>query len=267
MILKNMRKKDISKLQEYLEENPHINGKIMNQTVTHEAVRKEVTFRMSAKTPNQKRLVKAIDKSQITLCYGMAGTGKTYTAVQKALRLYQEGKINKIYLIKSVTTLQGEELGFMKGDLKEKIRPFAYSFMHAFKKIIGESTLRKMEHLEVIEFIPIAFLRGVSLEPNSIVLVDEAQNISISSMRTIVTRIEKGCKLVILGDTRQVDMKKESQSSLKYFIDKFSDFDESDIAFIEFGADDQMRNDLIVKLEERFEKLEEENPTMFNKRQ
>lgn len=260
-----MRKKDIEDVTKFLEENPNINRVYMNQTVTLESVRKEVTFRLSAKTPNQKKLVKAIENSQISLCYGMAGTGKTYTAVQKALKLFQKGEIKKIYLIKSVTTLQGEELGFMKGDLKEKVRPFAYSFMHAFKKILGESTLRKMEHLEIIEFIPIAFLRGVSLEPNSIVLVDEAQNISISSMRTIVTRIEEGCKLVILGDTRQVDMKKESQSSLKYFIDKFSDFDESDIAFIEFGAEDQMRNKLIVKLEERFEKLEQDDPTLFNK--
>ena len=196
----------------------------------------------------------------------MAGTGKTYTAVQKALQLYRDGVINKIYLIKSVTTLQGEEIGFMKGDLKEKIRPFAYSFMHAFKKIVGDSTLRKLEHLDAIEFIPIAFLRGVSIEPKSIVLVDEAQNISISSMRTIVTRIEEGCRLAILGDTRQVDMKKGSQSSLKYFIDNFKDFDKNDIEFIEFTAKDQMRNKLIIKLEARFEKLEQDDPNVFNKK-
>jgi len=262
MILKNMRKKDISVLEEYLK-NTNINEYSMNQTVTIESVRKEISFKMSAKTPNQKKLIKAIDDSQITVCYGMAGTGKTYTAVQKALNLFQKGKINKIYLIKSVTALQGEELGFMKGTMKEKVEPFAYSFMHAFKKIVGESTVRKLEHLDIIEFIPIAFLRGVSIQPDAIVLVDEAQNISITSMRTIVTRIEKGCSLVMLGDTRQVDMKKGSQSSLKYFIEKFQDFDKADIEFIEFTAEDQMRNDLIIKLEARFEELEEEDPDMF----
>ena len=222
------------------------------------------SMRMKYKSENQKKFAKSIDSSQISVCYGLAGGGKTFVSVMKAIKMFQEGKIDKIYLIKSVTTLQGEEIGFLKGDLKEKIRPFAYSFMHAFKKIVGESTLRKMEHIGVIEFLPIAFLRGVSLEPNSIVLVDEAQNISITSLRTILTRIEEGCKLVILGDTRQVDMRNgKNKSSLQYFIDNFNSFDAKDISFIEFTREDQVRNPLILKLEDKFEELEKQDPSKF----
>lgn len=265
MVLKNLREEDIADVQQYVI-SKNLNNFNMNPTVTQDSVRNEIKFKLSCKSENQKKLIKSIEDSQITVCYGMPGTGKTYVSVMKALKLYQEGKINKIYLIKSVTTLPGEELGFMKGDLKEKITPFVFSFMHAFKKILGESTLRKLEHLNVIEFLPIAFLRGVSLEPDSIVLVDEAQNISITSLRTIVTRIEKGCKLVILGDTKQVDLKIVNQSSLRYFIDKFKDFDSTDVQFIEFTADDQVRNDLIIRLEKRFNELEDKDPAMFNKK-
>ena len=235
----------------------------MDKKITPNSIRKDISFRLNGKTDNQKHLIRSIEQSAITVCYGMAGTGKTYVSVMKASKMFQEGKIDKIYLIKSVTALKGEEVGFIKGDLKEKIKPYAYSFMHAFNKLLGEDIVRKMEHLNIIEFLPIAFLRGVSLEPNSIVLVDEAQNISTSSLRTILTRIEEGCRLVVLGDTKQVDMKNHSKSSLKFFIDNFQKFNNKDIRFIEFTAEDQVRNPLIVKLEKRFNELEESHPEMF----
>ena len=264
MVYKHISKEEQEKVEEYISKN--LNHRSMNQTVTHESVRNEISFRLTCKSENQKKFTQAIDKSEIAVCYGLAGGGKTYVSMMKALQYYMKGKIQKIYLIKSVTPIPGEELGFLKGNMKDKIEPFAYSFIHACKKIIGEPLVRKLEHLGVIEFLPIAFLRGASLGPRAMVVVDEAQNISVASLRTILTRIEKGTKVIILGDTKQVDMKKGSHSSLKYFIDHFKDYPENEISFVEFTKVDQVRNPLINKLEDTFDELEKKDPGLFGKK-
>jgi phosphate starvation-inducible PhoH-like protein len=148
-----------------------------------------------------------------------------------------------------VTTLKDEEIGFLKGNLKEKMEPFMYSFMHNFEKVIGKANLELLRNAGMIEELPIAYMRGINID-NSIAIIDEAQNISVDNIRTIMTRLGENSKMIFLGDENQIDMKKKSESSLNFIIDKFKDFDE--VGTIVLDEDDVVRNPLIKKIEQIF---------------
>ena len=155
---------------------------------------------VKCKNENQKKLVDSIKNNQITIVSGLPGTGKTFIACAEALRIVKaRTKYKKILLVKSVTQLPGEELGFLPGDLKEKLEPYMISFIDNFEKIIGETMTRKLRELGIISIQPLAFVRGRSID-NTVIIVDEAQNISVSNMRTLMTRIGNDSKMVILGD-------------------------------------------------------------------
>ena len=140
---------------------------------------------VKCKNENQKKLVDSIKNNQITIVSGLPGTGKTFIACAEALKIVKSRtKYKKILLVKSVTQLPGEELGFLPGDLKEKLEPYMISFIDNFEKIIGETMTRKLRELGIISIQPLAFVRGRSID-NTIIIVDEAQNISLSNM-TIV---------------------------------------------------------------------------------
>jgi predicted ribonuclease YlaK len=183
-------------------------------------------------------------------------TGKTYISCAMALDMIKKypEKYKKIVLIKSVTTLQDEEIGFLKGTLEEKMEPFMYSFMTNFEKLIGRSTLAKIKSDGLIEIRPIAYLRGSNID-NTVTIIDEAQNISKKNIRTILTRIGRDAKMIFLGDTNQIDMKKPHESSLAYMIENFKDFEE--VGFVQMTDADEARHPLIPKLEKRFTEIEE----------
>ena len=211
---------------------------------------------LKCKTDNQKKLVRLIDRNQIIICAGPAGTGKTYVACAEALRLLAAGKYKRIIVAKSVTVLEGEEVGFLKGTLKEKMDPIMVSFMDNFHKIIGKVLTEEMERAELIEITPLAFIRGRSID-DSIIIVDEAQNISLKNMRSTMTRIGDNSKMVILGDTRQIDITKRDASSLSKIVKMFSEQEE--IAVMEFSREDIVRNPLIIKIEEIFDDEEDKS--------
>ena len=211
---------------------------------------KRIKVDIKCKTVNQKKLVKEIKDKEMVICSGLPGTGKTYLSCAVALDLIKnDGRYRKIVIVKSVTTLKDEEIGFLKGTMKEKMEPFMYSFMHNFEKIVGKYNTQTLREQGMIEEMPIAYMRGINID-NSIVIIDEAQNISIDNIRTIMTRLGENSKMIFLGDENQVDMKRKGQSSLHFIIEKFSDFEE--VGTVVLTDSDVVRNPLIKKIEQIF---------------
>jgi phosphate starvation-inducible PhoH-like protein len=205
---------------------------------------------IKCKTQNQKKLITEIKDKEIVICSGLPGTGKTFLSCAVALELLKsDPRYRKIVIVKSVTTLKDEEIGFLKGTMKEKMEPFMYSFMHNFEKVIGKHSVELLRANNMIEEMPIAYMRGINID-NSITIIDEAQNISIDNIRTIMTRLGENSKMIFLGDENQIDMKKKGESSLNFIIQKFSNFDE--VGTVTLGEDDVVRNPLIKKIEKIF---------------
>jgi len=211
-----------------------------------------MTVRVKCKTENQKALVNAIKEKEVVICSGPAGTGKTFLACAEALKLIKRsGKYKKIVIVKSVTTLKNEEIGFLKGNLREKMEPFMFSFVHNFEKLVGQAITSRLRELKTIEEMPIAYMRGINLD-RSIIIVDEAQNISKENMRTIMTRLGRDSKMIFLGDERQQDSK--GGNGLTFLMDHFQDIEE--IGCIQFNKSDVIRNPLIAKIERVFDSLQ-----------
>lgn len=215
-------------------------------------------IRLEAKNDSQIQLINSIKNNEITICAGSAGSGKTYVAVSQALTMLrkQSSPYKKIYLVKSVKTLKDEELGFLKGDLMEKISPFMWSFYINIQKIISEESLKVLLERNIIVPFPIAYMRGVTID-DSIVIVDEVQNITIDNIKTILTRIGSNCKYILLGDKNQIDLKTKSDSSLRSLVGIFKEVD--GIGVVEMSDDDEnVRNPIIKVIEEKFSNYEKE---------
>jgi phosphate starvation-inducible PhoH-like protein len=213
---------------------------------------------MKCKNSSQKKLINLINNNDITISAGPAGTGKTYLACAQALKLLKSDKrYTKILLVKSVTVLEGEDVGFLKGDLKEKMFPFTISFLDNFYKLIGEESTTTMLNEGLIEVLPLAYIRGRSID-NSIIIVDEAQNISLKNMRSTLTRIGDNSKMIITGDTKQIDIKNKKLSSLDTVVSIFSD--KPNIGTMEFKTSDIVRNPIVMMIEDEFDSWEENQP-------
>lgn len=212
---------------------------------------------LKAKNESQKKFIKSIKENEITICVGPPGTGKTYVAAAESLRLLKnDGIYKKIVLIKSVTSLKDEEIGYLKGDLEEKMAPYMYSFIYNFSKFIGKMETEALKNSDMIEVLPIAFIRGINLD-DSLIIVDESQNISIDNMLTIMTRIGSNSKMIILGDTFQIDLKNKKISSLEKIAKIFNGV--PGIGIVEFSEADQVRNPLITIIEEKFKLIKGES--------
>lgn len=217
----------------------------------HKVSLKDKNVKISCATPNQIDLYRSIMEKELVFCQGLAGTGKTYVSCGAALNLlkYNGDKYKKIVLIKSVTTLKDEDIGFLPGEMLEKMEPFLYSFLGNFEKIIGKVLYENMIQDGTIDIKPIAYLRGVNID-NAIVIIDECQNITIQNIRTILTRLGKDSKMIFLGDVNQIDIKNKNNSSLDFMFNHFKNV--NDIGFVKLGKEDQVRNKLIVTIEDIF---------------
>lgn len=216
----------------------------------------KLNLTLKAKSENQKKLIHEISDKEIIICAGGPGTGKTYVSCGMALKLLKSGSFNKIVIIKSVTTLQQEAVGFIKGTLKEKMEPFIYSFIHNFEKLIGKFNVDQLRQQNLIEELPIAYMRGINID-NAIIIVDECQNISIGNIRTILSRLGENSKMILLGDLNQKDIKNKNDSALQFLIDNFKSIEEFGI--VELTEDDQIRNKLINKIEDVFKLYDKHN--------
>jgi len=216
---------------------------------------KSMTVNYKCRTENQGKLRESIRSNEITIVSGLPGTGKTYIACAEALKLIKSRpKYKKILLVKSITQLRGEELGSLPGDLNEKFDPYLGSFIDNFEKIIGESLTRKLRELGIINIQPLAFVRGRSID-NTVIIVDEAQNISIDNMRTLMTRIGDNSKMIILGDVKQKDLRNKKESSLEVIIEKFNNIENFGCVELR-NPEDVVRNPIIKIIEETFDLLE-----------
>jgi phosphate starvation-inducible PhoH-like protein len=234
------------------EEQAEVEAWIYQNNTEESRVTDTMTIRVKCKTENQKALVNSMKENEVTICSGPAGTGKTYLACAEALKLIKRyAKYKKIVIVKSVTTLKNEEIGFLKGGLREKMEPFMFSFVHNFEKLVGQAITARLRELKTIEEMPIAYMRGINLD-RSIIIIDEAQNISRENIRTIMTRLGRNSKMVFLGDERQQDSK--GGNGLTFLMDHFADIEE--IGCVQFNKSDVVRNPLIAKIERVFDSLQ-----------
>jgi phosphate starvation-inducible PhoH-like protein len=216
---------------------------------------KSMSVNYKCRTENQGKLRESIRNNEITIVSGLPGTGKTYIGCAEALKLIKaKPKYKKILLVKSITQLKGEELGSLPGDLNEKFDPYLGSFIDNFEKLIGESLTRKLRELGLINIQPLAFVRGRSID-NTIIIVDEAQNITLDNMRTLMTRIGDNSKMVILGDVKQKDIRNKKDSSLEVIIDRFDNVENFGCVELR-DPKDIVRNPIIKIIEETFDLIE-----------
>jgi phosphate starvation-inducible PhoH-like protein len=215
---------------------------------------------LTAKNESQKKLLKSIKENQITICNGVAGSGKTLCSIYMALSLLRERNngYQKILLVKSVTTLKNEELGFLKGDLREKVDPFMESFKSNAKKLFSISNVDSLFESSVIHFLPLAYIRGTNLD-NAIIILDETQNVSIDNARTLLTRIGENSKIICLGDTNQIDLRNKKDSSLEVLLNIFQDTPDISCVIMDEN-DENCRNPIIKTIETKFKEYTQKTP-------
>ena len=202
------------------------------------------------RTKNQNSYFKLLNSKNITFAIGPAGTGKTYIAVAKAVSALQEGKVNKIILSRPAVEA-GEKLGFLPGDLKEKVDPFLRPIYDALYSMLPFEQVEKKITNNVIEIAPIAFMRGRTLE-DSFIILDEAQNTTRTQMKMFLTRLGKNSQMVVVGDVTQIDLVSEKESGLKDALKKLKKI--NDIGFVELSEIDVVRHDIVKKIINAYEK-------------
>ncbi len=202
-----------------------------------------------AKTINQKRYLEAIEKNDLTFAMGPAGTGKTYVAVLHAVRLLKNGHIRKIILTRPAVEA-GENLGFLPGDLKEKIDPYLRPLYDALYEALGRKQTDDLIEKNVIEIAPLAYMRGRTLE-NAYVVLDEAQNTTKGQMKLFLTRLGFDSKMIVTGDITQIDLPHNATSGMIHATNLLKDV--AGIAVIRFERVDVIRHPLIQKVLERYD--------------
>lgn len=221
---------------------------------------KELEFTENALQPvklksSQSKYIRTIFDNEITLCYGPAGTSKTFTACLAALRLYLDGKIKKIILSKPIQE-SGEKLGYLPGDVNEKTDPYMESYRTNLVKLLKEPRLLTwLETTGVIEFRPLAFMRGATFD-DCLMILDESQNANFKQLMLFVTRLGKGSKALICGDVSQSDIAKD-QVALPEFIKLMDGV--PGLAIHRFKEEDVMRNQILIQIIKRYEKWKDEN--------
>ena len=215
----------------------------------------EITNNKKIKIRNltQFKYIEAIEKSTITFGIGPAGTGKTFLAVASAVKMYNEEKIKKIVLTRPAVEA-GERLGYLPGDLSQKIDPYLVPLFDSLEYFLGNESLQYLIEKRNIEIVPLAYMRGRTLN-NACIILDEAQNSTLSQIKMFLTRLGEGSKMIITGDESQVDLNNTQLSGLKKVRKTLTALDEIEV--VEFMLTDIVRNKIVSKILEVFPKNNE----------
>jgi phosphate starvation-inducible PhoH-like protein len=209
-------------------------------------------LKVRARTINQKTLVQAVDKNDMVFAVGPAGTGKTYTAVALAVRALKAKEVKRIVLTRPAVEA-GENLGFLPGDLKEKLDPYMMPLYDALRDMIPPEKLADMLEFGIIEIAPLAFMRGRTLD-KAFVILDEAQNTTSMQMKMFLTRMGMTAKFVITGDMSQIDLPHKQKSGLAYALDIVKDIE--GIGVVRLNQNDVIRHELVKRIIEAFDVAE-----------
>ena len=205
--------------------------------------------KISPRTQNQKNYFQLLNSKDIVFAYGPAGTGKTFLAVAKAVASLQQGLVKKIILSRPAVEA-GEKLGFLPGDLKEKVDPFLRPIYDALYEMMPYDQVEKKLANNIIEIAPIAFMRGRTLE-DCFIILDEAQNTTKIQMKMFLTRLGKNSKMVVVGDNTQIDLISKNDSGLIDASKKLKNI--QDIGFIELDQRDVIRHEVVRKIINAYE--------------
>ena len=203
---------------------------------------------IKVKNINQFKYMEIISNSTVTFGIGPAGTGKTFLAVASAVKLYAENKIRKIVLTRPAVEA-GERLGYLPGDLSQKIDPYLVPLFDALEHFFGNEKLGYLIEKRNIEIVPLAYMRGRTLD-NACIILDEAQNATSNQIKMFLTRLGENSKIIITGDETQIDLYKKDYSGLRKTRKKLSNIDE--ISVMEFQNSDIVRNPIVSKILEVF---------------
>lgn len=221
-----------------------------NKTIVHGRNGKPI----KAKTRNQKRLVECSEENDVVFAVGPAGTGKTYTAVALAVRALKNRQVKKIIMTRPAVEA-GESLGFLPGDLKDKIDPYLRPLYDALDDMLPAEKLAQFMDTRIIEIAPLAFMRGRTLD-NAFIIMDEAQNCSTMQLKMFLTRLGPSAKCIITGDLSQVDLPYHQKSGLRRAMDLLGHLE--GIGTVRLDAEDVVRHRLVKEIIRAYEKSDEE---------
>ena len=200
------------------------------------------------RTPNQKSFYNIISRNDVTFSVGPAGCGKTFLATHYALKNLAKGKYDKMVITKPLVEVDGERMGYLPGDIDEKTMPYMMSLYYNMEQIIGKQRLDVLKKAGVIQVIPLAYMRGLTLT-DSVVVLDEAQNATPAQIKTFLTRIGGGSKYIVCGDLMQSDIRKEN--GLEDSIKRFTGIRK--VGFSQFDLSDVVRHPIVAQLLERYQ--------------
>ena len=213
-----------------------------------------VTFKgkpIKCKTSGQRKYINAIDKTDLVICVGPAGTGKTYLSVAKAVMAYKNKSVERIILTRPAVEA-GEKLGFLPGDLQNKVDPYLRPVYDALQDMLGYENYQKLMERGVIEVAPLAYMRGRTLN-NAFIILDEAQNTTTEQMKMFLTRMGEGSKVIVNGDSTQIDLPPHTRSGLLNALDVLKEVE--GVSIIRLSGKDIVRHDLVQRIVNAYEKF------------
>ena len=255
--IKNKKNKSVNNL---MQENIKMSLSNESENIKKFAVAKTTKYDITGKSKNQNDYLEILQKKQIIFAIGPAGTGKTFLAVAAAVSQLLDGQFDRIILSRPAVEA-GEKLGFLPGDLKEKVDPYLRPLYDSLNDLMpGDIVLRKIQSSE-IEIAPLAFMRGRTLN-NSFVILDEAQNATHTQIKMFLTRCGKNSRMVVTGDPSQTDLSKKSDSGLLKSIKILENI--KDIEIINFNRNDIVRDEMVTKIIEAYDNHDEQISDLFS---